>query len=253
MRPVRAFLDRYPTPLDELNEEHVRAFLLDITRNRKLSATTNNQALAGLQHLFFGVLERPIKTKGMRRRKDRRALPVVLSREEVALLINTPMNLKHRTLIMTLYSTGVRVNELINLKVPDIRSARMQVLVRQGKGNKDRLVMLSKRLLETLRTYWKVYRPKTWLFPSRNPAQHLNASTVQRVVKQAGLDAGLTQRVTPHVLRHCFATHLLENGTNLKYIQELLGHRSIHSTMVYLHVCGKSLTDIPSPLDQLPE
>ena len=160
-------------------------------------------------------------------------------------------NLKHRAALMTAYAAGLRVSEVVALKVRDIDSQRMVVLVEQGKGRKDRYVMLSPRLLTILRAYWKVVRPKDWLFPGRGLQGHLSVRTLQTVCRDARINSGLTKPVTMHTLRHCFATHLLEHGTDLRTIQLLLGHRSLNTTARYLKVATSTVCSTTSPLDLL--
>jgi site-specific recombinase XerD len=160
-------------------------------------------------------------------------------------------NIKYRAILMTAYATGLRVSEITHLKVQDIDSSRMTIRVNQGKGKKDRYVLLSPRLLKVLRTYWQTCRPPDWLFPGPDPARPLTANSMCRVCTQARLDAGLSKRVTPHILRHSFATHLLEAGTDLRIIQVLLGHTSLRTTVRYTHVAVQNLQGIQSPLDAL--
>lgn len=183
--------------------------------------------------------------------KQEKKLPVILSREEVARVFQTVENLKHRTILMTLYATGLRISEALSLELPDIDSSRMLVRVRQGKGKKDRYVPLSETLLEQLRSYWRHYRPGSWLFPGQDPRQPLEKSSIQRVCQEAGRRAGLTKRLHPHQLRHCFATHLLEAGTDLRTIQVRLGHRSLQTTSVYLHVAAQAPASMPPAQDLL--
>jgi integrase/recombinase XerD len=178
-------------------------------------------------------------------------LPVVLSPEEVCAVLGAVTNRKHRTLLMTIYGAGLRVSEVVALKVADIDSARMLIQVRQGKGRKDRLVMLSPVLLEELRRYWRWYRPVLWLFPGSDPEQPLRVSSVQKVCKEAARKAGIGKKVSPHTLRHCFATHLLEGGSDLRLIQTLLGHGSVRTTQLYTHVATPRIQASRSPLDRL--
>lgn len=168
--------------------------------------------------------------------RQEKKLPVVLSLGEVTSLLGALENLKHRTLLMTIYSAGLRLSELLHLQVQDIDSQRMVLRVRQGKGRRDRYAVLSPALLKQLRLYWKQYQPFPWLFPGQTEESPLSCGVVQKVCQQAALRAQLDKRVSPHVLRHCFATHLLESGTDLRTIQILLGHRHLHTTSVYLHV-----------------
>ena len=179
-------------------------------------------------------------------------LPVVLSPAEVAALFQNTPNLKHRAILMTMYAAGLRVSELINLRVTDIDRQRQLICVRQGKGHKDRQVMLSPKLLELLQIYWKGYRPMTWLFPGQRPERPLTQTTVWRICQQARVAAQLVKPVSPHTLRHCFATHLLEEATDLRRIQILMGHRNLKTTARYLHVSNLAVRSTVSPLDRLP-
>ena len=183
--------------------------------------------------------------------KQPKRLPVVLSRQEVQRLFEALSNLKHRTILMTLYATGLRIAEALALQIPDIDRERMLIRVRQGKGAKDRYVPLSETLLEQLRCYWRCYRPACWLFPSTDPGRALTAGTVQKVCNKAAGKAGLNKKVTPHTLRHSFATHHLEAGTNLKTIQVLLGHRNLNTTSIYLHVAAQAPGQSRKALDLL--
>ena len=179
-------------------------------------------------------------------------LPTVLSPAEVARLFQSTPNLKHRAILMTIYAAGLRVSELINLRLADIDSQRQLISIRQGKGHKDRQVMLSPKLLEVLRTYWKHYRPKAWLFPGAKPGHPVTQATVWRICQQARDAAHLAKPVSPHTLRHCFATHLLEEATDLRRIQILMGHRNLKTTARYLHVSNLAVRSTVSPLDRLP-
>ena len=176
---------------------------------------------------------------------------MVLSEQEVIHLLDAAANLKDRAILMTLYSGGLRLLELIHLQPGDIDSATMHIRIREGKGGKDRYVMLSETLLGVLRQYFRKFRPERWLFYAGKPDQPLPPRRIQRMIKATALRAGLTKRVSPHILRHSFATHLLEHGTNLRYIQELMGHKSLKTTMLYTHVSGRALGEVVSPLDRL--
>jgi integrase/recombinase XerD len=182
-----------------------------------------------------------------------RKLPVILSLAELQQFFEAIPNLKHRAALMTAYAAGLRVSEVVALKITDIDSQRMVIRIEQGKGRKDRYVMLSPRLLTLLRTYWKTVRPKEWLFTGYKPNQHLSVRALQVVCHNAWQNSGLTKPVTMHSLRHCFATHLLEKGTDLRTIQLLMGHRSLATTGRYLSVATSSICATASPLDLLPE
>jgi len=177
-------------------------------------------------------------------------LPSVLSKEEVGRILAATENLKHRCLLQLLYAGGLRIGEVINLKVTDVKSDRNLLFIRGGKGKKDRTTLLSKRLLESLRAYYKLYRPKEWLFEGQTGGQY-TVESVRQVFRACLEKAGITSKATPHTLRHSFATHLLEQGTDLRYIQTLLGHRNSKTTEIYTHVTTHAIEKIVSPLDNL--
>jgi len=250
---VRNFAMFHGRSPEQLGAEEVRSYLLHMIDVKKLSRSTLVQAMCAIQFLYIRVLHRPcdvsdvVFPKGKRKRK----LPSTLSEKEVEQLLGAAANLKDQAILMTLYSAGLRVRELAQLRPDDIDSGTMKIRVREGKGGKDRYTILSQTLLETLRRYFRKYRPQRWLFYGSTPQVAVSIRSVQRMVATTGLRAGLPQRVTPHLLRHSFATHLLERGTNLRYIQELLGHASLKTTMVYTHVSPQALGQVVSPLDRL--
>lgn len=236
---------------DQLTSEHVRAFLLDLTQGRKLSFSTFNQALNAARFFFIEVLRKPFVLEGLRYQKAPRRLPVVMSDEEVRRLLDAAAPLRDRALLETAYATGMRLGEVLRLKVSDIDSQRMAIRVEQGKGRKDRYVMLSPSLLETLREYWRVSKPRGFLFPGMGGNRPLNATIVQRAFGNARQRAGIKKPVSFHTLRHSFATHLIESGTNVRTIQALLGHRSLQTTERYTHLAQNYLHQTSSPLDRL--
>lgn len=185
-----------------------------------------------------------------RPRKDKK-LPVVLSKEEVAGILSSVENLKHRAILMLVYSAGLRVSEVVKLKLADIDNNRMLIHIKGAEGKKDRYAMLSKMALETLREYWGQYKPEQWLFEGVRKGRHLSTRTVEKILEHARERAGIIKAVTVHTLRHSFATHLLEAGTDLRYIQELLGHANSKTTEIYTHVSAKNIGQIKSPLDSL--
>ena len=187
----------------------------------------------------------------IRYHKTGKKLPVVLSGEEVVALLDAATNLKHRAILMALYSAGLRASEAAHLRLSDIDSQRMMIRISQGKGRKDRYVMLSRKLLETLRRYGLERRPSPWLFPGQGSCKPISYKYVDRLFARAKNKAGIRKRVVPHSLRHAFATHLLEHGVNIRVIQRLLGHRSLRSTEVYTHVAESFVRDTQSPLDDL--
>jgi site-specific recombinase XerD len=185
--------------------------------------------------------------------KSRRRLPVVLNQAEMLRLFDAVENLKHRAILLTLYAAGLRVSEVVHLRISDIDSQRMMLFIQQGKGRKDRYVTLSHRLLGMLREYWKLERPRYWLFPGQDERRPLTRASVHKFFKQVVRKAGLTKPITVHGIRHSYATHLLESGVDIRKIQLLLGHRSLRSTQIYTHVARNDLDDTPSPLDLLPD
>lgn len=247
---TRRFQKHYPGPLERITVEDARSYLVHL-KERELSGSSINQARCALGFLFRKVLRRPADLEGLPFHKRGKKLPVVLTRHEVRDLIVEIPDLKYRTVVMTLYSSGLRIREATRLKPGDIDSSRMRILVRSGKGDKDRETILSRTLLDQLRVYWAKQRPKQWLFPGKRSGHPMDPATIQRLVRSAGQSAGIRKNVTPHVLRHTFATHLLESGTPLPYIQRFLGHSSINTTMIYLKVTSEGVDAVVSPLDQL--
>lgn len=241
----------YKQSPDQLKAAQVRAYLLHLERERHLSWSSLNVAVSGLRFFYFETLKwEPVAMEIPHRQKQSR-LPEVLSREEVDRLFNALVNIKHRVLLMTTYAAGLRLSEVIHLRVRDIDSARMMIRVEQGKGRKDRYTILSPRLLDELRHYWKVRRPKEWLFPGSNPDRPLHESGAQRIYNQAQKRAGLRKGRGIHTLRHCFATHLLEAGVDLPTIQALLGHTAVTTTMRYVKVRQHHWQSNPGKFDLL--
>ena len=240
---------------DRLGPEHIRQYQAYLFRDRKLSAGTIEGRTAALRFLFVKTLRRPYLTDHIPFPKRQRRLPTVLSQEEVRRLIASARNLMHRTMLMMLYATGLRRAELCHLTVSDIDSQRMVIHVRQGKGGRDRDVLLTPKLLETLREYWRWMKPKTYLFPGTVKGWRADVPITEKIVwqavNQATKRAGITKHVSPHTLRHCFATHLLEAGADLRTIQVLLGHAKLAHTTIYLHLSRRHLQAIPSPLEAI--
>src|SRR5688572_970911 len=240
---------------DKLGDEHVRQYQLYLLNVRKLGIETIVGRIAALRFFFVKVLRRPYREIDLIYPKRPERLPTILSEEEVARLIESASNSYHRVILMTLYGTGLRREELCRLKVEDVDSKRMVIHVRQGKGNKDRDVTLSPRLLEVLRAYWKWRKPKTYLFPSlyrKQPEQPIDSKTVWYAVRAAARRAGIQKKVSPHLLRHSWATHLLERGTDLKTIQVLLGHVDLEATTIYLHLSQRHMQGVNNPMEALP-
>lgn len=252
---VKDFAGYFGKRPDKLGQEHLRQYQLHLLNDRKLAAKTIVGRISALRFFFVKVLRRPYREIDLVYPKRPERLPVVLSEEEVARLIESAITSYHRVILMTLYGTGLRREELCRLKVSDIDSQRMVVHVRQGKGNKDRDVTLSPRLLEVLRAYWKWRKPKTYLFPSlyrKRPEQPIDSKTVWHAVREAARRAGIKKKVSPHLLRHSWATHLLERGTDLKTIQVLLGHVDLEATTIYLHLSQRHMQALNNPIDALP-
>ncbi len=254
IRAVEEFALYFNCSPDKLGLEHIRTFQAHLFTDRKLSPNTVNQRLAALRFFFVKTLHRPWNTAETPYPKRDIRLPRVLSREEVAQLIDSAVLPFHRVVLMTLYATGVRRVELTRLRVSDIDSKRMVVTIRGGKGHKDREVMLSEVLLKELRQHWLRHKSKGWLFPGgvRHGLDHpITPKAVYHACRDAAKRAGLLKKVHPHVLRHAFATHLLDAGTDLRTIQVLLGHSNLQQTARYLHVSKRHLSAATSPLDAL--
>ena len=249
---VERFAKHFGKPLDELGPEEIRLYQLHLVEVKKASWSSFNQAVCGLRFLYHVTLPRPWVVQHIPFGKRPKRLPAVLGAEEVSRLLACVSVLKHRTVLLTLYAAGLRLSEATHLQVADIDSPRMQLNIRHGKGSKQRLVPLSPRLLQELRDYWKQTRPTTFLFPGKTSDVPLSSATVQKACKLAAAQARLNKPVSPHTLRHSYATGLLEAGVDLLTIGRLLGHKSFTTTLIYLHVRRPHLESTPSPLDWLP-
>lgn len=236
---------------EQLDQEQVRGYLVYLMQERRVSFSHYNATVCALRFLYRVTLGKDWPIERLPYAKRPKQLPSVLSHQEVARLVRCIPQLKQRLILLTIYATGLRVSEAIRLRPQDIDSQRMVIHVRSGKGAKDRLVPLSPLLLEALRQYWRIARPQSWLFPGDQPLAHLTRETVTRTCRLAALAAGLSKRVTPHLLRHSFATRLVELGTDLHTIQQILGHSRIGTTSLYTHVSASRLRSTASPLDAL--
>jgi integrase/recombinase XerD len=250
LRYVAQFAKHFSTSPDRLGPEHIRTYQLHLL-HQQASKSIFIQTVCALRFLYETTLGRPWMVDFIPYPKKPKTLPVILSRDEVKALLLAPRHLKHRAILATLYATGVRVSELCQLRGTDIDSQRMVIQVRQGKGKRDRVVMLSPNLLPLLRRDWKLYQLQSWLFPGPRVTAPITPAGVAHICTQAGHAATLKKAVYPHLLRHTFATHLLEAGVDLRRIQLLLGHASLRSTSLYLHVAHPALTATESPLDAL--
>ena len=250
---LKEFVRFFKRPPDQLAIDEINRYQHHLTRERKVSWAVFNQSVAALRFFYGTTLQRDWDIRRIPYQKTGRKLPLVLSQQEVKTLLETPTNIKHRAILMTAYAGGLRVSEVVNLRVGDIDSQRMTLRIEQGKGRKDRYVMLSSKLLGVLRQYWKTVRSRHWLFPGQIPERHLTRSAVERIFYQTRDRAGIAKKVSVHCLRHCFATHLLESGVNIRKIQVLLGHTSLRSTQVYTNIAKEFLDNTPSPLDLLPD
>lgn len=235
---------------ETISVAEVRDFLHHLITVRQLAFSSVNQKAGGIRFFYQHVLGREeFQLKVPMKRSGR--LPQPLGRTEISRLFDAARNTKHRVILMTAYATGLRVSELAQLKLDDIHADRMLIRVDQGKGRKDRYTLLSPRLLEELRDYWRAYRPRPWLFLNKDGSRHLPPCTAQKIYDLCKLRAGITRGRGIHTLRHSFATHLLEAGVDLPTIQRLLGHSSLTTTAKYLHVTSKHLSGTHSPLDLL--
>jgi integrase/recombinase XerD len=249
-RKFAAFFMRSP---EELGEADIRQFLLHQLEVKRLSHEAYRQIYAALKFLYTVTLGRAWAVERIPfPRQRQRLLPVVLHPDELAVLFEAFQRLKYRALFMTCYAAGLRINEACHLRLEDIDSKQMLLHVRHAKGGTERVTLLSPKLLDVLRTYWRAEKPRAWLFPGASPAEPLSTAAARQALRQTCLDAGLTKKCTPHTLRHCFATHLLDAGVDLVVLQALLGHGSIKTTSRYTHISVQRICQVVSPLDLLP-
>lgn len=237
--------------LDEITNEDVILYNNEYILKRGLSASYQNQIVNAVKLFFITVQNKRIDVDKIHRPKKSKTLPNVLSKEEVKLILNAHSNIKHRTMLCLIYACGLRRSELLNVRPTDVDSKRGLLIIRQAKGRKDRIAPISEKTIEMLRDYYKLHKPKIWLFEGQTAGEKYSEKSLQNVLKQALEKAKIKKPVTLHWLRHSYATHLLEAGTDLRYIQELLGHKSSKTTELYTHVSTKSLQNIKSPFDDL--
>lgn len=249
---LRVFFTFHKTiSIQHITMQNIIQFNTEYIIGRGLSISYQNQFVNALKLFYLIIRNTNIIIENIARPRREYRLPNVLSKEEVKVLLNTIRNLKHRTMLCLLYSCGLRSGELLNLQPTHIDSKRNIILIKQSKGKKDRIVPLSPKILEMLREYYRYYKPKTYLFEGQNIGEQYDSRSLQLVLKHAVKKAGIHKPVTLHWLRHSYATHLLESGTDLRYIQELLGHNSSRTTEIYTHVSTKNIQQIKSPFDDL--
>ena len=255
LKVVAAFAKHFQRSPDQLGPEQIRAYQVYLFRERKLSARTVRQHTAALRFFFCKTLQRHYPVEEVPYPKAPRRLPLILTQQEAVRLIDSASNLFHRAMLMTAYSTGMRRAEMCQLKVEDIDSDRMLIHIRQGKGRRDRDVPLSPKLLETLRAYWRWMKPQTYLFPGTINGSRADKPITPKMLweacREAAQRAGITKPVRPHLLRHSFATHLLEGGADLPTVQALLGHADLKPTSIYLHLSERHLKAAGTPLDKV--
>ncbi|MBL6868976.1 MAG: tyrosine-type recombinase/integrase [Flavobacteriales bacterium] len=239
----------YKIEIDQLSKDDIIEYLFHLIKNN-YSKSTQNQHINAIKFYFEKCLGKKREYYLIDRPRKEKKLPNVLSKNEIQLLFNSTYNLKHLTILAVIYSCGLRVSELINIKINDIDNNRMVIHIRKAKGNKDRQVQLTNQLLELLRKYYKKYLPLNYLIVGQNGGKY-STTSIQKIIKNSSLKAGIYKKVTPHTLRHSFATHLLENGTDIRYIQTILGHSDIKTTQIYTHVSNAHLKNIQNPSDNL--
>ena len=253
LQQVSSFARYFHCSPDALGPEKVREYQVHLVEDCKLAPSSIGIAVSALRFLYKVTLKQPWVPDEIPMPKKPLKLPVILSPEEVTRFLESVHSMKHRAILMAAYAAGLRVSEATHLKVTDIDSQRMMLRVDQGKGHKDRYVMLSPRLLQELRSYWRAGRPKTWLFPGDVQGRPITRDAVGQACQRAHRCSGIQKPITPHSLRHAFATHLLERGVDVRRIQLLMGHRSLSTTTRYLKVATSTICATTSPLDLLPD
>jgi site-specific recombinase XerD len=248
---VRQLAAYYMKPPDQVRLEEIHNYQHHLLRERKISPSYLNIQVCALRFLYRYTVKRDWQIEAIPHHKGSKRLPVVMGREDVLALYRACRCLKHKAMLLTLYSTGMRASELTHLKVGDVDSERMVIRIDCGKGRKDRYVPLSEKLLKLLRAYWKQNRPRQWLFPGEREGTSMNRNSVAKMIKALVRRAAIEKNITTHTVRHSYATHLLESGVDIRRIQMLLGHRSLRTTARYLHVAQGFLQDTKTPLEGL--
>ncbi len=250
LRCARYFASHYMRSPEEMGEQEIRTFLLHLVRDRKASPATLSMYINALKFLYNVTLKRPEAVKGISYPKRPKTLPVILSPEEVRRVFEAIRSVKYKAIIAAAYAAGLRISEVCGLRIADIDSQRRRIHIRSGKGKKDRYVMLGESLLSLLRQYYQKVRPQgEYLFPGQKPQRHITPTAVRQVLRKVIRETGLAKKVTMHTLRHCFATHLMEAGTDIRILQVLLGHSSIRTTLRYTHITDRLVQKLVSPLD----
>ena len=254
MRAFLNYLQKLKRPIEEMTHEDIQQYILHLKREKGLSAGTINNYISAVKFFYTYVLERewnPIKVPRMKRTQK---FPVIPSREEILLLLNSTNNVKHRAILLLIYGSGLRVSEVAKLKISDICSKTMRIRVDHTKHNTNRYTILSQTALEVLRVYFKAYFTKgfklnDWLFPGQISGEHINVKTIKNTIIRLRNRLHIDPNISAHTLRHCFSTHSLEQGVDPVFIQQMLGHKNLKTTLTYLHMTSKSLMGIKSPLD----
>jgi site-specific recombinase XerD len=250
LRCARHFAKHYMRSPEEMGEQEVRDFLIFLVRDRQASPATQDMYVNALKFLYVVTLKRPEVVKDLSHPKRPKTLPVILSPEEVLRVFAAIRSVKYKAIIAAAYAAGLRISEVCSLSVSDIDSQRMRIHIRSGKGKKDRYVMLGESLLVLLRQYYQAVRPQgEYLFPGQKPQSHISTTAVSQVLRKVIRETGLSKKVSMHTLRHCFATHLMEAGTDIRILQVLLGHSSIRTTLRYTHITDRLVQKLVSPLD----
>src|SRR6056297_773884 len=251
LRYSKQFLNYYQKPIEQLHTDEIRNYLHYLIVIKKCSHSYVNVNYSALKFLYRNTLNQQWNIDKIPRMKKEKKLPVILSKTEVRNIFKVAKNLKHKAILTTVYSAGLRISEVRNLTITDIDSKNMQIRVQQAKGKKDRYTLLSQNNLSLLRDYWKEYRPDYWLFPGVPPTKAISARTIQGFFKNYLNKTKITKKATVHTLRHCFATHLLEAGVDIFHMQKLLGHASPKTTARYIHLTHKDIIDVKSPFDMI--
>jgi site-specific recombinase XerD len=256
LKKLSVFMHHYRNePINEMSEDEIRAFLVYLLEEKQLSSSTANAYNSALRFVFGAVLDRTLNYQKIPRRRIRRELPQILTKSDIVKFLECVSNVRNRAILMTIYGSGLRLSEIVRLRVQDIDSANMRIFVHRGKGGKDRYTLLSQSSLDMLREYWRQYRPNHpdgYLFLSKDRSKQIHVRTVQDAFNSALKRAGIHKNYTVHTLRHCFATHLLESGVDVCRIKQLMGHTHIQSTTFYLHLLNFD-GSVKSPLDNLPK